>query len=398
MPWSSLSRPLRNAVSALRSLNSRCVAGFAVLICWADPSMGAGTETCHGALVYLASSAEGAGAGIVGARMDLHSGRLCRTGVVAALDDADWLVADPRRSVLYSTSEIRSAGAPSAFAFGVDRHTGALRPINAAMTGGTGAAYLALDRQKRTLLVAHWGSGHVGALPIARSGGLSAATSIEPTRGVGPGRTQESPRTHAVIPDPGGRFILATNFSGDQILVYRYDETLGRLTSRAPAVALPPGSGPRHLLFHPNGRVLYVIEQLSSRIDTFRWSSRAGTLRLIGTVSTLSPTFTGQNDAAALIVSRDGRFLYASNRGEDTIVAYALDAASGMPAEVQRISSGGRTPRALTLDPSGKWLLAANQGANEEVVFARAIDTGRLSPTSERLAMPKSAGAIFFPP
>ena len=362
----------------------------------AAPGTHAASGACRGSLLYFASMATGADAGITGARLDPNSGRLCSLGIRASLPKPVWIIAPPGDALLYAASEISDPAQPSISAFRVDAATGRLDLINRATSGGAAVSFTSVNPASRTVFAAHWVGGQISALPILTSGGLDKPATVIPGRGTGPNRVQAIPRTHAIVAAPGNRFVLVTDFSGDRIAVYRYDAGSRGLHPNDPsAIALAPGSGPRHIVFSPDGKFVYVINQLSSTIITFAWDGTAGSLSPAGTVPTIARTFTGQNDAAELLISRDGKWLYISNRGEDTIVVFAVDPASGLPVEQQRIASGGETPRAIDLDRSQRWLLASNQASNRVNVFARNPTTGMLRPTANSLSVPLPAGAAF---
>jgi 6-phosphogluconolactonase len=358
---------------------------LASLILWgfAATSAAAAAAPCSGPLVYFGSFAEGPGPGIVGARLDERSGRLCPLGRVAEIEQPTWMTMHPAMPVLYATRQVAGVDGPGAAAYRVDLDTGALHPINAVSSGGAEPTYLSVDAGSRTLFAAHWGSGHVSALPIREDGGLGAPVSVQGEQASAGGR----PRTHQIEREPSGRFVIAAEFGLDRMLIYRFDPRARTLTPAEPArVQLPPASGPRHFVFHPERRRLYLLNERTSEIHLYRWDADAVSLRLEQQISTLGPGYTGKKHAAGIAITPDGRFLYVSNRGEDVIVAYAVDAATGRVSEVQRIASGGRDPRDFALSPSGRWVLVANQTSGAINVFARNPATGRLTNTGQAMA------------
>jgi 6-phosphogluconolactonase len=330
--------------------------------------------------------------GVYGARLDQRTGRLCPLGRSAEIEQATWMTMHPEMPVLYSTRQAGGVHDPAVFAYGVDLATGALRPINAAASGGAGATYIAADGRSRTLFAAHWESGHVSALPILADGGLAPAVSIQGNEG----SVQARPRTHAVELDPSRRFAFAAEFGLDRLLIYRFDARTRRLTPAQPAFEpLPTGSGPRHFVFHRNGKFLYLLNEITSEVRVYRWNAHAASLQLEQAISTLAPGYEGSKKAAGIVITPDARHLYVSNRGEDTIVAYAVDPASGRLSEMQRIASGGKVPRDFALDPGGRWILVANQDSNSVNVFARDPTTGKLTPTGEAMTAPRPVVVTF---
>jgi len=358
---------------------------LAALFLWALAATSAAAgpaPACSGTLVYFGSFAEGPGPGIVGARLDEWTGRLCPLGRVAEIEQPTWMTMHPGKPVLYATRQVAGVEGPGAFAYSVDPVTGALRLINSASSGGAAPTYLSADARSNTLFAAHWESGHVAALPIREDGGLEAPVSIQGEEAAGRLR----PRSHAVERDPSGRFVVAAEFGLDRLLVYRFDPRTRALTPvESSKVQLPPASGPRHFVFHPNGKLFYLLNERSSEVQVYRWDAGAGTLQLEQTAPVYPAGYQGRRHGAAIVVTPDGRHLYVSDRGEDVMVAYAVDRSTGRLSEVQRVASGGRTPRDFALSPSGRWILVANQASDAVSIFARDPRTGRLTDTGRTL-------------
>lgn len=364
----------------------------------AMPAQAADTPACRaaacGRLVYFGTH----GSAIYAARLDPRTGHLSALGPVAAIERPTWLVASPHREVLYSVSETGNDGKTQASvsSFAVDPATGQLRLLNKVDSGGGGATHLALDPRSATVFVAHYGTGQVSALPVRADGSLGPVASVEADQGTGPKPRQAGPHAHSVAVDPSGRFVLAADLGADRLFVYRFDPASRTLSPGDPAfVAAAPGSGPRHLAFLPNGRFVYLDSELSGELTGYAWDARRGVLRALATISTSPPDYTGNRSAAELVASSDGRFLYVSNRGDDTLVAYAVDAASGALREIQRIAAQGKSPWSFSLDPSGRWLLVANEASNAIAEFAVDSRSGRLSATGETLAVPNPVAVAF---
>ena len=363
------------------------------------PAPRCAAASCNGELVYFGTHSEGAGQGIFAARFDARSGKLTSLGLVAEIARPTWLVAHPKLPVLYSVSESGNDGhsEASVFSLGVDPATGALHVLSRMGSGGGGATHLAVDVVSKTLFVANYGTGQVSALPLHADGSLGAVTSVQTHSGSGPTRRQASPHAHGVEVDPSHRFLLAPDLGADKVFIYHIDAGSHQLSpAEPPFAAVPPGSGPRHTAFHPGGRFVFLSTELTAEVRSYSWNSRPGRMQLVQTLSTLPPDFNGQKSGGELVVSRDGRYVYVSNRGEDTIVAFAVNARTGELHEVQRIGSQGKVPWSFAFDPSGRWLLVANETSSNVAVFQVNPATGALTATSESLPVPKPVNVTFL--
>ncbi len=349
-------------------------------------------------LVYVGTQANEAGQGVVAARLDAKTGRLTPLGVVAEIARPTWVLAHPSRPVLYAVSETGAADGQvqgKVHALRADPATGRLSPISTVDSGGGGPTHLALDAAAKGLLVANYASGHVAALPVRADGGLEPPASVQADQGSGPSPRQKGPHAHGSVVDPSGRFALVADLGADRVFVYPYDRRARRLgAASADSLALPPGSGPRHLAFHPGGRFVFLISELVPQLRTYAWDAHKG--RLTPTHATPPLSETPKASGAEIAVSRDGRFVYASVRVENVIVAFAVDPRTGALTEIQRIASGGQTPWSFGIDQTGRWLLAANQGSNTVTVLARDPATGRLAATDQSLLVGKPTSLAFL--
>lgn len=347
-------------------------------------------------LVYVGTQANEAGQGLFAARLDTRTGRLSPVGVAAELARPTWIVAHPERPLLYAVSETGNDGKSQGkvHALAADRKTGLLKLISSVDSGGGGPTHLALDAKAGGLLAAHYGTGHVAAFPIRPDGGVEPLASVQQDQGSGPSPRQKSAHAHGVVLDPSGRYALVADLGADRMFVYPYDRRARRLGSAAPtSVGVPPGTGPRHLVFHPNGRLVFLISELVPAVRVYGWDARKGALQELSAIRAGGdPPING----AEIAISRDGRFLYASIRVENVIVAYAVDPGTGALTEIQRIASGGQTPWSFGIDPSGRWLLAANQGSGTVNVLARDTATGRLTATDQSVAVAKPTSIAFL--
>jgi 6-phosphogluconolactonase len=342
--------------------------------------------------------------GIYRARFDATTGKLSTAELAVAAPDPSFLAVPARGGFLYAIDEKSDpAKTPGrgVSAFALDRRTGALRLLNQQEVGGRGPAHVTLDATGRCVLVANYGAGSIASLPVAADGRLGpAASTIKHTgSGANPGR-QKEPHAHMMLVSPDNRFALCADLGIDKVMIYQLDPAKATLTANSPAfAAVPPGSGPRHLVFHPNGRFVYVINEILCTMTVFRYEAANAAMTELQTVSTLRAGETVQKgqSTAEVLIHPTGRFLYGSNRGHDTIVVYAVDPRSGKITLVQHEPTQGKTPRHFALDPTGKWLLAENQQSDSVVVFAIDTATGKLTPTGQTVEVPAPVCAVFVP-
>jgi 6-phosphogluconolactonase len=351
------------------------------------------------ATVYIGTYTSGASEGIYTCRFDTATGAL-RVAGTTRTENPSFLTLAPGGRFLYAVNELNEyEGQPSGgvSAFAVDGSSGALRFLDEQPSRGGSPCYLSTDRAGRYVLVANYMGGNASVLAVRADGGVEPARQVVQHTGSGPNtQRQERAHTHSITLDPGQRFALVADLGIDRVMVYRFDPNTGALTPAAePWAQLAPGSGPRHLTFSADGKRVYLVNELASTVTAFHFDPAAGTLREFQTAPLLPPDFKGESTGADVHLSPDGRFLYASNRGHDSIVVFAVDAASGRLSLVQHQPSGGRIPRNFALDPAGRFLVAAHQESGGLVVFAVDGATGRLSPTGQTLAIPNPVCVHF---
>ena len=355
-------------------------------------------------LVYFGTYTKAPSRGIYRARLDVATGRLSTAELAAECRDPSFLAVHPNGSVLYAideSSDPAKTPGKGLSAFAITRGTGALTLLNEQSAGGPGPCHLAVDSAGRSVVVANYSGGSVAAVALQPDGRLGAPGSVIRHAGssVNPAR-QKAPHAHVVTVAPGDRHVLCADLGLDQILVYQFDSARAALRPNDPAfVRLPPGSGPRHLAFHPDGRHVYAINELLCTMGVFAFDATRGSLREIQILSTLPPGEAMQPaySTAEVAVHPSGKFVFGSNRGHHSIVSYAVDAASGRLTLVGHASTGGRTPRHFAVDPTGSWLLAENQDSGTVVVLRIDGQTGRLTPTGQSLAVPSPVCAVFVP-
>ena len=356
----------------------------------------------HPIRVYIGTYTGPKSQGIYYAQFDADTGELSSPELAVGTASPSFLAVHPSNRFLYAVGEtgnLRGKGMGSVSAFGIDPQSGRLRLLNECSSGGGGPCHLALDRRGECVLVANYGSGAIAVLPVQRDGLLAEASAIIQHSGssVDPQR-QTGPHAHYITADPGNRFALACDLGLDQVLVYGLDAAKGTLQPHTPAfVPIRAGSGPRHLVFHPSGRYVYLINEMAATLTGFAYDAKTGRLQELQTVSTLPLGYTGAKSCAEVQIHPSGRFLYGSNRGLDSIAIFAVDSRSGKLTPLGYESTLGKTPRHFAIDPTGKWLLAENQDSDSIVVFRLDPKSGRLTPAGQSVAVPCPVCAVFVP-
>jgi 6-phosphogluconolactonase len=355
-----------------------------------------GSAQTDGDLLYVGTYTEGGRSdGIYLVHMNRRSGELLRVGSVNAGANPSFLAIHSNGGgggggrVLYALNE-RENGAVSAFA--VERATGGLTRLNEQPSDGGAPCFVSVDRSGRVALVANYTGGSVALLPIQGNGALAPATSVVQHAGTGPNaERQEAPHAHCILPDPSNRFALAADLGADRVFVYRLDLDGKALRPvEGGDAVMRPGAGPRHIAFHPTLPLVFVANELDSTVATLRFDAERGTLAPLDTRSTVPARWTGTNYPADTHIAANGRTLYVSNRGHNSIAVFSVAESSGEGALAleQLVSTEGDWPRNFSLDRAERWLLVANQRSDSVVVFGRDPDTGRLTPSRQRIALP----------
>ncbi|MGA2254088.1 MAG: lactonase family protein [Thermoguttaceae bacterium] len=353
--------------------------------------------------VYVGTYTKTPQSGINFFQLNLASGHLTKPEVVAKTPNPTFLALHARQPLLYAISEVSEfEGTKSGFvsAYRIQPRTGRLDLLNQQSSGGSGPCHVSVDRSGRLVLVANYGGGSVASLPIRPDGSLNPAATVEQHHGssVHPAR-QTGPFAHCIDADPTNRFALSADLGIDKLLIYRLNSSVGTLTPHQPAfVETARGAGPRHLAFHPNGRFVYVINELNCTISVFGYDSTRGILEPVENVSTLPGDFGGENTGAEIQIHPSGRFIYGSNRGHNSIAIFAVDSETGKLHNLGYQSTLGKTPRHFALDPSGRYLLAANQDSGNVVVFRVDPRTGLLQPTGVSVSIPMPVCVVMSPP
>lgn len=321
-------------------------------------------------------------------------------GLAAETENPSFLAVHPNQRFLYAVNEVsryegRDAGSVSAFS--IDGATGTLTLLNRVSSRGGGPCHVSLDRSGKWLFVANYGGGSVAAFPVHADGTLGEASAFFQHTGAGVNRARQSgPHAHAAVVSPDNRFVLAADLGLDRILTYPLDPAKGGL---APAgsrfAAIAAGSGPRHLAFRPDGKFAYGLNEMLNSVVAFRYDAGRGTLAEVQALSTLPEGFSGESNGAEIATHPSGKFLYASNRGHDSIAIFRIDAAQGTLTSVDRVSTQGKTPRSFGIDPSGRFLVAANQNSGTLVIFRIDQETGGLTATGTPVEVPSPVSVVF---
>jgi len=356
--------------------------------------------------------AVGHGQGIYLLEMDPPTGALRQRDAFASDVNPSWLAFDPSRTHLYSANEIsnyQGDASGSVSAYSIDRTTGRLTLLNTVSSEGAGPAHLSVHPSGKYVFVANYHGGTVAVLPVHPNGELGAATDIKHDAGtIGPPRSasaphgsfaisgHDKPHAHMVQADAAGKFVFASDLGLDQILIWKFDEDTGKLLP-APqtSVPLPPGDGPRHFAFHPNGRWFYSLQEEASTLVAFDYAPATGRLTPKQTISTLPKQFNGTNFTSEVLISPDARFLYAANRLHDSIACFSIGE-GGLLTFTGEEWTRGDYPRSFNIDPAGNYLYSCNQRADAITAYRVNLRTGALSFLGQYTPIGTPAAILFF--
>lgn len=342
---------------------------------------------CDDAMLFISSFAAGDDGAIHTCRFDLESGRLSLLRKATDIENPFFLAVSADGRFLYAVDAEKFGDDVNEFVAGyrIKPVTGQLTRLNQQSAMGRTSCYLDVDDSGRTVVVANYSSGDIAALPVKKDGSLGEAASFIRHSGssVDPAR-QKAPFAHSIEISPDNRFALAADLGADKVFIYSLDAETAKLTANPdqPSVSIAPGSGPRHLTFHPNGKRVYVINELKNTVTFFDYEPEAGTLKERQTISTLPDDFSGTSYCADLKITPDGRFLYGTNRGHDSLACYRI-ADDGKLKLIAIVPSLGKGPQNLLITDDGRWLLCANMPGNNVAVFAINDETGELKSNGE---------------
>ena len=313
---------------------------------------------------------------------------------IGDLTNPSYLALSPDQRFLYSVH----GDEDYATAFALDPDTGHAKLVNHAATGGSNGVRQAIDRAGKFMVVANYASGTVAVMAIAPDGSLKDQHQLAALEGErGPHRIQQTgPLPHDIVFDPSGRYVLVPDKGLDRVFAFRFDADSGRLTpTEQGSVQTRPGAGPRHLAFHPRLPIVWVLNELDSTTTTYRWDAAKGFLAPLQVITTLPTDFTGYSTTAEIAVTPDGRYVYGSNRGHDSVAIFAADAASGLLGPIGWQPTGGARPRFICLDPAGRFLYAANEQGDTVVAFRVDAASGKLTPTGHAVPIATPVTIVF---
>ena len=320
--------------------------------------------------------------GIYALRFDDRTGKLSVIGVAAEAVDPSFLAIDSSEKFLYAVNEVGDFGGAKSgaiSAYSIDRAAGKLTLLNQVASGGADPCFVSFDKNGKFIFVANYTGGNVAVFPVGADGKLGARAAFEQHQGHGVVKDhQEGPHAHWIATSPDNRFAS------------------GALVANNPPFAkLEDGAGPRHLAFSPNGKLVFVTNELGSTVTVFNYDATAGTLEAKQTIGTVPGDFNAPNDTAEIAVHPSGKFLYVSNRGRDSIAVFGINAKTGILTSIGDFLTRGKTPRNFVIDPSGHYLLVANEATNDIEVFRIDAGTGELAFTGERAEVPSPVDIVF---
>jgi len=354
-------------------------------------------------IMYIGTYTRAPSKGIYAYRFQAATGQvtpLGPAGLAVETENPSFLAVHPNQRFLYAVNELsryegRAAGSVSAFS--IDRGSGKLTLLNRVSSRGDSPCHLSIDASGKWLFVANYGGGSIAAFPLHDDGTLGEASAFVQHAGasVNPER-QKGPHAHAAVVSPDNRFVLTADLGLDRILTYPLNAAAGGLTTADPRpTTIAPGSGPRHLAFRPDGKFVYVLNEMLSSVGAFRYDADRGTLAELQTLSTLPEGFSGENSGAEIEAHPSSKFVYTSNRGHDSIAVFRSDPVKGTLTPVGRVPTQGKTPRGFAIDPSGRFLVAANQNSSTFVIFRIDQATGALAPAGAAVEAPSPVSIVF---
>lgn len=347
----------------------------------------AGAQPADHPYLLIGSYARAGQTGISVYSFDTKTGDLQYKSSVNDIDNPSYLTAGKNGTCLYAVSE-KDKGPGRVRAYRFDKHSASLRFLNETSSAGKGPCYISVDNDGTHVCTANYGSGSIGIIRLDKNGTLDT-TAMQYIQ-----HTGNSPHAHSVLVSPDNRYLLSADLGNDHIYIYRYDANAIYPAIDTSYVTVTPGSGPRHICFHPNGKFIFVVNELSGSIDAFDYAD--GKLSHKQTITMLPDGFTGRVEAADIHASPDGKFLYTSNREErNEIVIYSIGD-DGRLTLAGRQSVLGTAPRNFAIDPTGNFLLSANLKSNEVLVFQRDKKTGLLTFTSKRIKVSQPSCLKFL--
>ncbi len=374
-----------------------------LLLAYLGITLPVGAEAPKGgkAWMFIGTYSGGKSKGIYRLEMDLDTGKLSQPELAAETANPSFLALHPSGKFLYAVAEVGNLGGQKSGgvkAFALDPKSGKLTELNVQPSKGAGPCHLVVDKLGKNVLVANYGGGNAAVLPIKADGSLGEPTGFVQHSGkVADPKRQQGPHAHSINLDAANRYAFVADLGLDQVLVYRFDPEKGTLTpNEPPYVSLAPRAGPRHFAFHPNGKYAYVINEIDMTVTPMSYDPDKGVLRTLKSVPTIPEEVKPAYSTAEVVVHPSGKFLYGSNRGQNSIAIFKIDQQTGELTRVGNQGSGIKTPRNFNIDPTGKFLVVANQDGDNLVVFAIDQETGELKPTGQTVGVPRPVCVKFL--
>lgn len=343
-----------------------------------------------GVLVFAGTYTNNGSEGIYSFRFDTVTGEFTPIQLAAKTENPSFIAIDTKGEFLYAVNEVDNlndtqAGAISVFS--IDSESGKLNFLQSVSSLGKAPCHLSIDKSGKYILVANYNSGNFAVFPIKNDGTLGEKAALVQNEGTSVNtERQNGPHAHCIQVTGNNKFVMVADLGIDRIVINKFDVSTGGLTPGNPAfIALTPGDGPRHFSFSPTGNFLYVLNELTSTVSVFGFDPETAITAFKQTISTLPPNFAKANTAAEIVIDKKGKYLYVSNRGDNSIVVFSIDGEDGSLTFVDRVSSGGKTPRNFAIDPTGKWMLVANQDSDSIIFYRIDQETGRLIQTSKSI-------------
>lgn len=381
----------------MRFASSLAITAFPILILTMAASHSTETSNLNqtNSFIYVGTY----GKGVYAFRFNSATGKAEPMGMVGAVVNPSFLATDRDYRHLYAVSELEGKVEGAVASFSMNRNDGSLKLLNSKPSGGQAPCHLAIDRTGKALIVANYVTGGVSSYPIEKDGSLGAMASLMTAHGSSANKArQEGPHAHEVVISADNRRIYVPDLGLDHIRIYRLDAASAKLTPNDPPFAQEePGRGPRHMVFSHDEKYAYVLNEIEPFVTVFRHNTSTGAMHVIQAAETLPSDFSGENTGAEIVLDRSGKYLYTSNRGNDSLQVFAIDPGNGTIRRIQIISTGGKTPRGFSIDPTGRFLLAGNQDSNQLAIFKVNAATGELSDTGQKFDVPSPVDVLFVP-
>ena len=363
-------------------------------------------------ILYVGTYTTGQSKGIYAYSYDAETGEMQPLGLAAASENPSFLTADKAHEHLFAVNETQNYKGESSggvTSFSIDRKTGKLAQLNEVASRGADPCYISLDRSGKYLLVANYTGGNVAVIPVLPDGHLGEAVSVRKDMGqLGPNKErQEAPHAHWIEASAHNRFVYVSDLGLDRVLIYQFDAAKGALSAgnggsvKANATGadflsavLAPGTGPRHVAFSADGKFMYVLGEMDATVTVFANNQNEKYVP-VQKIASLPADFSGENTAAEIAVHPNGKFLYISNRGQDAIVEFSVDQATGKLTLIGNVSTFGKAPRHFAIDPTGKHLLVANQDTGNIVEYSINETTGKLERIGKMIEVPAPVCLVF---